>query len=382
MQVRSCSSDAVVTTEVVRDQDALDALAASWGELYASSDTATPFQTHAWTASWARAYCPPGRLRVVLVRSDGELAAVAPLYVRTTATGVRVLSPLGGELSDFSDLLLPPDRPQVAEALVRALLDEPGWSALDLPQLRPDAVATGWAQTWPGEVVRLTASASAELPAQPLDEVLGRLPSRSAKVVRRKLRKADELDLTVQQVPADAARPAVSAMLDLHHQQWRGRGMNPEHGHPRFRGHLAEALAAMVAQGQARIAEYRIDGDLVASQIYLVGHRFVGAYLVGISPRFRELADVSALMLREDLRWTMASGRARYSMMRGLEEYKLRWRPEVVQNHRLLLLRPGSPTAQLPAAAAVARQAAVRLVRTHAPRLQQFRDRLRTLTGP
>src|SRR5688500_9937384 len=89
---------------VVRDQAGLDALAADWAALYAACPSATPFQSHAWSAAWARAYVPPGRLRVFVVRSSAELIAVAPLY-RTRRGPWSVLALLGGDISDFLDVL-------------------------------------------------------------------------------------------------------------------------------------------------------------------------------------------------------------------------------------------------------------------------------------
>jgi CelD/BcsL family acetyltransferase involved in cellulose biosynthesis len=365
-----------IGTTIVRDQKAFDGLAAEWNQLYEGCASATPFQSHAWLASWAREYCPPGRLRVVLVRSGGRLVAAAPLRV-TRRAGLPVLATLGGELSDYGDLLVDPDDELVADALVAALLAESGWSALDLPHLRPEAAARSWARRWPGNVTRLPDSSSLELPGEPMTEVLARLPGRSAKVVRKKLRNVDDLALRVDDVPAQAVPDGIGRMLHLHQEQWRGRGMTPEHGTARFARHLTEAMRAMVASGQARITEYHLDGELLASQLYLIGPLFVGAYLAGISPRLRERADVSALMVREDLRITSDLGVPRYSMMRGLEEYKLRWRPDVVVNERLVLARPRSVRGAAVARLALARRGAVTLVNRRAPWVVQLRSRLR-----
>lgn len=364
----------------MRDQNSFDGLAQEWSELYAASPSVTPFQSHAWLAAWARAYCPPGKLRVFLVRSSGRLVAAAPLHL-TRRGPWRVLTPLGGELADFGDLLVPAADPRVAAALADAVLAEPAWSVLDLPHVRPDASVRTWVPHWPGQIRSLEGSSSLELPGQPFDEVLGRLPGRSAKVVRRKLRNADELGVQVSDVPSDAVPEAVAAMLRLHEEQWRGRGMTPEHGTARFAGHLTEAMQGMVAAGQARIAEYRVDGDHVASQLYLVGHGLVGAYLAGIAPRFRELADVSALMVREDLRLTSDLGIARYSMMRGVEEYKLRWRPDPVVNDRLLLGRRRSLPWESYVRLAMARKSTVGVLKQRAPWAKELVGRLGKLRG-
>lgn len=363
--------------EVVGEHAAFDALAGEWAELYDATPTASPFQSHAWLSAWARAYVRPGRLRVVLVRSAGRLVAAAPLYQDRRGPW-PVLTPLGSALADFSDVLIAEDGgPQAADALTQALLGLPGWRVLDLPEVRPDAAAQQWAGSWPGRVTRLDAATSLELPVGELADVLSRLPGRSAKVVRRKLRRVDELGVVATDVAPQDVPAAVADMLRLHHEQWHGRGMTPEHGSGTFAVHLTEAMEGMVAAGSARITEYRIDGELLASQLYVVGHGLVGSYLAGIAPALREMVDVAALMLREDLRLAVSLGVPRYSMMRGVEEYKLRWRPEAVVHERLVLARPGPTGGAGFAPAAAARRAAVLWAKARAPWLRRVAGRLR-----
>ena len=327
-------------TEVVTDQARFDELAHEWDRLYAQCPAATPFQTHAWTAAWARAYCPPGRLRVVVVRAGGQMVAAAPLQLVRRGPW-PVLVPLGGQITDFTDLLLGEPSGAAAAALTRALLGLPGWRLVDLPQLRPDAVALAWSHTWPGRVTRLAGAVSLELPARPLPELIAQLPKRTAGVIRRKLKKIDAAGVRASTVAPAAVPGAVADMLRLHEEQWRGRGITPEHLTPRFATHLTEAISRMVARGQAMVVTYDLDGELVVVQLELVGTRFLGYYLAGISPRLRERIDTATLLVRNDIRLTLDAGLPRYSMMRGEEEYKLRWRPERVEHTRAVLSRPG-----------------------------------------
>ncbi|MCU1605705.1 MAG: Acetyltransferase involved in cellulose biosynthesis, CelD/BcsL family, partial [Modestobacter sp.] len=328
-------------TDVVRDLEGFDALAADWAQLYADCPPATPFQSHAWLAAWARAYGVGDQLRVVVVRSAGRLVAAAPL-VRTRRGPWAVLAPLGGDITDVVDVLVrEPVEPGVDAALTAALLAESGWRVIDLPEVAPAGGVLRWSRTWPGRSTTVAASRCLELPAVPLPEQLDRLPGRTASTLRRKLRKVDQLGVQVTGTPAADVPAGVAALLALHEEQWRGRGGNPEHLTPRFTQHLTEALTRLVADGQARLAQYRIDGELVAAQIDLLGHDTLSYYLAGVSPRLRELADVSSMLVRHDLEQAVAAGLPRYSMLRGLEDYKYRWRPDPVQQHRVVLSRPG-----------------------------------------
>ncbi len=325
---------------VLRTHEKLERLRGEWRQLYEACPTATPFLAHAWVAAWARAYCPPGSLRVVVVRSSGRLVAAVPLCL-VRRRGWPALVPLGAGISDYTDILLAENTAAVRDTVTAALLAEPGWRLLELPELRPDAVALDWTAEWPGRTTRLPGAVSLELPGVPFDALLQRLPSRTASVIRRKLRKSDALGIVTAQVPAERTAEAVAAMLRLHEEQWRGRGINPEHLSARFAEHLTRALPQLVADGQAVVLEHRLDGALVAGQVGLVGHDLLGYYLAGISPRLKEQVDVASLLIRADVEVTVAHGLSRYSLMRGEEDYKLRWRPEWIEHTRLICARPG-----------------------------------------
>ncbi|TFV53696.1 GNAT family N-acetyltransferase [Blastococcus sp. TF02A_35] len=366
-------------TEVVSDADAFDALAEEWALLHAASPHATPFQSHAWLRSWWRGYGRPGALRVVLVRSGGRLRAAAPLHLVRRA-GIGVLAPVGAGISDVSDVLVADGDPEAAAQLVQGLLGLRGWQALDLPEVRPGTGAPLLAAAWPGPVRTTAASVMLQVPGRPVDELLGALKSSSAKAVRKKLRKADELGLTCRQLTAGEADDAVRRLLDLHARQWAGRGMTAEHGRDRFGQHLADAVPAMVASGHAALLEYALDGEHVASQLHLVGTEFVGSYLAGISPEARAQFDVAVVMMRHDLELTTALERPVLTMFRGEESYKLRWHPEPVANTRRLLVRPRSAGGAAVAGAVLARAGAVRWAKQRAPWVREVRDRARRLT--
>lgn len=339
-QVQRPSSE--VGGTVLTTHDALDALRADWDDLWARTPGASAFQSHAWVSSWARAYAGPGTLRVAVVRRDGALVAGAAL-VEQRRGPFRVLAPLGGAITDVTDVLLDPAAAGALSALADTLVRLPGWDSLDLPELPPGAAGLGLADRWPGRTWSAPSSLSLELPALPLADVFGRLPSRTAGTLRRKQRKAGSVGVQRTEVtdPADLAR-AVDDLVALHRAQWAGRGGNPEHLTGRFRDHLVGALEGLVPAGAAVLAEYRVDGRLLASQIDLVDGRAVSYYLAGIDPELRALIDTAVLLATSDLALALDRGVPRYSMLRGREDYKLRWRPEEVWATRLVLVRPSS----------------------------------------
>ncbi|MGY1706855.1 GNAT family N-acetyltransferase [Geodermatophilus sp. SYSU D00697] len=325
---------------VVRAHADFDVLAGAWDDLWARCPSATPFQTHAWTSAWARAYVPAGQLVVVTVWEDDLLVAAAALH-RVRRGLVHLLAPLGGDLSDHTDVLVDPEVPDAGPRLVQALLQVPGWRLVDLPEVLPDAEAARWAQGWPGRVRRRTGSVHLHLPALPVADVLARVPARTAGTLRRKLRRVDRLGIERTEVAPGSVARAVPDLIRLHEAQWAGRRGNPEHLTDRFRQHLVDALAPMIERGQAVFVEYRLDGELMASEVDLVGPEQLAYYLAGISPELRQHIDTAVLLVSGALERATRLEKAEYSFLRGEEDYKLRWRPTEVTSTRLLLARPG-----------------------------------------
>ncbi|WNV76415.1 GNAT family N-acetyltransferase [Geodermatophilus sp. DSM 44513] len=323
-----------------RDHAGFDALADAWDDLWRRSPTATGFLTHAWTSAWARGYVPDGRLAVVTVWDGDRLVAAAPLYRRRRGP-VPVLAPLGGPLSDHTDVLLDPRVPDAGPRLVEALLQVPGWRVLDLPEVLPGSAAAAWTRTWPGRTRRVPSSLNLHLPVLPVADVLARIPAKTAGKIRWKLTKIDRLGIERTELLPVAVPAAVRELVRLHAAQWAGRRGNPEHLTERFRTFFAAALGPMVDRGQAAVVEYRLDGRLVASEVHLVGHRQLSYYLPGIDPELRQHIDTSVLLVSRGLELAARLGLTEYSFLRGGEDYKLHWRPEHVTAERVLLARPG-----------------------------------------
>ena len=277
----------VFTTEVCRDADRFGQLGPDWTSLYRRCRTATPFQSHAWLHSWWLSYGRRGRLRVVLVRRDGDLVAAAPLML--VRRPFPVLVPLGGSISDFSDVLLDDDCPQAADELAGALAALARTAVIDLREVRPGAAVEQVHARWDGPRRELADSSCLELPAVPMDELLGRLASARAQRARAKLRKLDALGIEERVVPGNEIPAAVERLLALHRRQWQGRGVTPEHLSTRFSDHLVRSIRSMVEGGDARgdrVPAGRRGGGRAISRC--CRPQLAGGYLYGADPMLRE----------------------------------------------------------------------------------------------
>ncbi|MBD0744983.1 GNAT family N-acetyltransferase [Streptomyces sp. CBMA152] len=324
-----------VLVEVCTDAGRFGALAPEWRRLHARCRTATPFQSHAWLHSWWLSYGVNGRLRVVLVRRNGELVAAAPLML--TYRPYRVLVGLGGAISDYKDVLLDDTcAAEAAHALVTAVRETARGALVDLREVRPSGAAELLHTHWPGARASLPDSACLELPSAPMDELLTRLAANRAQRVRAKLRKIDALGVTERAVPVAEVPSTLEALLSLHQMQWRGRGVTREHVRPRFADHLTRSVRQMVADGEAVVTEFRLEDRVVAVDLTLRAPSLTGAYLYGAHPGLRaRKVDVATLLLRSCTRTAHPS--SVLSLLRGNEPYKHHWRPEPTLNQRYLL---------------------------------------------
>ncbi|MFE9661852.1 GNAT family N-acetyltransferase [Streptomyces sp. NPDC005955] len=366
------ATDPGPTVELCRDPDAFAALAGAWQRLFDRCHAATPFQHHAWLHSWWQSYGRPGRLRVVLVREAGELVGAAPLTL--VRHPFPALVPLGGALADHGDVLLDDARAApAASALARGIAGAARGAVVDLREVRPGAAAEQVYAAWSGPKRRLADSVCLELPAAPLEELVGRLARPRAQRVRAKLRKLDALGVRSRVVTAGEVPGALAALVALHRLQWQGRKVTPEHLRPRFAAHLERAVVPMVRSGHAAVTEFRLDGEVVAVDVTLLAPGFAGAYLYGAHPGLRERkADVATMLLRSGARLPTRDGTGGpgvLSLLRGDEPYKHHWRPTPVVNQRLLLARRrGAPWLTTALADAGARELVRRVRRAHRER--------------
>lgn len=124
-----------LVTDVVSSEQALHALAGEWDALAARSETSLPFNAHAWAiACWSHFHrhahgYTEAVLHVVVLREDGRVVAIAPLWIavrRLPGFILRVARWIGDGPSDYSDLLVETGRPELAEAIAAHLLAPEG----------------------------------------------------------------------------------------------------------------------------------------------------------------------------------------------------------------------------------------------------------------
>ncbi|WP_323792709.1 hypothetical protein, partial [Nocardioides sp.] len=104
----------MLTCDLTVTLEAAEALAPEWDAL-ADACEAGPFARPLFALTWWRTL-GTGELRVVTVRQDGELVALAPLHRRRVGP-LQVVRWLGHGLGTVAEALVRPDRPGADAAL-------------------------------------------------------------------------------------------------------------------------------------------------------------------------------------------------------------------------------------------------------------------------
>lgn len=103
----------------------------AWNSLVARSDTNSVFLTHQWARSWLAVYGGDRQLLFVVANDASGVRGVMPLVVDRTPAN-RVARFVGDGRADYSDVLAPAGEPEVATAMLDALLASDCWDSLDL----------------------------------------------------------------------------------------------------------------------------------------------------------------------------------------------------------------------------------------------------------
>ncbi|ADB53720.1 GNAT family N-acetyltransferase [Conexibacter woesei] len=218
-----------VTTELIEDPAALEALRGEWDALCVAC--AEPICSPAWMLAWWRHVAPAGASpRVVAVRDGSALIGLAPFYViagQRPAT-YRLMA------DDFSSnvaLLAAADRIWDVAAATGAALAA-AHPRPEVVALAPLSASKPWAEAfadgWPGRMRPLTGRLRYEETATLVlsgtyDEWLAGRSAGFRKSVRRRARAFASAGGVIRLSTPESRAEDVAAFISLHAARWRGR---------------------------------------------------------------------------------------------------------------------------------------------------------------
>jgi CelD/BcsL family acetyltransferase involved in cellulose biosynthesis len=302
----------------------IERLSTEWKALWQRVPNATPFQSPEWLISWWE--CFGNSTRVVLTARDGrDLVAVLPVY-RLEERGFCKLLPIGISLSDYLDAVVCPNYPGLAETLLAALVDLPGWHECYIPDLPP--LAAMLAAQCPRELEE-EVGAGETCPILALPDAVEALSTVIPRKTLRDLRQARRRAAAVGTAGAMRATAAtltefMEEFFRLHESRWRpivGHGVCADPVVREF--HLA-AAGRMIEAGMLRLYLLRIGTAAIAAYYGFLAKGIAFAYLSAFDP---ERADLSpgTQIVGHAIEEAVREGACEFHFLRGGEAYKYAW---------------------------------------------------------
>jgi CelD/BcsL family acetyltransferase involved in cellulose biosynthesis len=322
---------------LVQDADGLSALGREWDELLRASDADSPFLTWDWVDAWWRHLRGSRALRLIAVRTDGRLIAIAPLA--TAPTRLPWVSRLefvatGNAGSDYLDLIV---RRGWEEPALVALADAFASQAVSM---RLDHLPVGSQSAaladrmhgagWTPLPARSGVCPVAVLAGQTWDSYLGTLGSNHRANVRRRLR-ALEKQFTVrfERVDSDDRRAEVLEwLIRVHNQRWDARGGSTAFPNAACRAFHEEATSRALRTNRLRLHMLYLDDVPVASTYCLAHNHRVYFYQGAFDEQYRQHA-VGLVAMALTIRSAIAEGAREFDFLYGVEPYKWLWAREV-----------------------------------------------------
>jgi CelD/BcsL family acetyltransferase involved in cellulose biosynthesis len=327
----------MLTLERIEDASRFAALSAEWDALLANSDAASVFLTWEWMHAWWSHLGRGRRLRLLTVRQDGQLVAVAPLALAgprlSRLVPFRTLQLLGSGVagSDYLDVVLARDaREESLRGLAAALGRER--FMLDLGRLAPGAaLATELSaqlqrQGWSGREAKRETCPFIPLAGHTWESYLALLGSAHRYNVQRRLRnlhRRHQVELVTVHTEAERGE-ALARLIALHEARWRGRGRSEAFSSPALVAFHQDFTRRALARGWLRLLELRLDGRAVAALYGLLYRGTFSFYQSGFDPDFAR-DSVGLVMMALAIRRALEEGAAEYDLLHGDEAYKSSW---------------------------------------------------------
>jgi CelD/BcsL family acetyltransferase involved in cellulose biosynthesis len=303
---------------------ALEAMREEWSALCDRAAGATPFQRPEWLIPYCRAFGVE-RPVALTIRERGKLVALAPVVTYPDG-GRRVVTLLGGGISDYQDALVDPawdrrgdDVLDLVSAFARradALLLEhlPAASPLrsaasrahGVPEAAPDGVCPVLAL--PPDASRLEAALDPRL-------------AENLRYARRRLARAGAVLTTAREHDLDQH---LEALFSVHEARWSARGRSGVLAAPALRRFHAEVARGMHGCGALRLHVLWLEGRPIAAFHGFSYRGRVYYYIGGFDPAHRA-ASPGTFVIAHAVEAAIAEGAREFDFLRGPERYKYEW---------------------------------------------------------
>jgi CelD/BcsL family acetyltransferase involved in cellulose biosynthesis len=190
-----------------------------------------------------------------------------------------------------------------------------------------------------GSIRALPRSVSPYLPlTSTWEDYLGSRSQRFRKQLKRARRKLSEMGqaAVTRLLPADDCAQWMAEVIAINERSWKARRGTDLLRHPALKGFFLDLVAELAPQGHIDLHVLRLDGRAVAYELGFDFGSRIFAYNAGY---LQELAPLSPgnVVTAAVIESACARGRVEYDMLRGDEDYKLRFGDRLRSESELLV---------------------------------------------
>jgi CelD/BcsL family acetyltransferase involved in cellulose biosynthesis len=311
--------------DIIEDLEGLRPLGPEWNEIAPPNEVA-PWLSFDWMEAAATAYGKGNRLRIVTVRRDGRLSAVAPLVLKSSDQPFRPLRLdfLGGEeLKEPNDFV---SRDLVSlEHLLDAIVSERVYP-MRLSRLPNDPERIGLLMGRFRKSGWITPVMSMSYPY--LDLRTDPIRKSMREDLRRARRKAESSGEVRSDVVAASSREELLGHLEaafrIESSGWKGQNHTAILSNGPRREFFSRYACSAWSGGMLRLRFLRIGGTAVAAQYAVVSARSYWLLNIGYDEEYRHCSPGN-LLLEESIRDAARSGLERYNFLGKEEPWTRRW---------------------------------------------------------
>lgn len=347
--------------EVVRTEEAFDALQPAWEALVSRMQVGTPFVRYDWCRSWWRHFGKGKSLAIGVLRErDGQVVAIAPCVIAPGSSGFRRglkhltwMGGLGDVLVERMDFLVPHGREdELTPALLRFLEKLEGeWDAIWLPAIPADSKNLPYLSEALGKAGNADGIADVH-PCRftPIPTDWKAYEGARSSRWRRNLRNRWSSFIDEHQgrrCVSGVDMPhgeALDHLARLHHLQWPGDSSN--FLRPAAWAFYRENALRWLEEGHALLTYLAVGDRVVSAALGLIKRNAFSLFQQGWDPEFKALS-IGNLAVHWSLETAARHGLETYDMLSGDCRYKAEWCPELRQTLDMEAYNPESLRAQV-----------------------------------
>ena len=322
-----------LTVECIHDPAAFTAMREEWNRLLRESAADTPFLTWEWLHTWWRHLGESSSLRLLVVRSGGDLIAIAPLRLVNSAlywfSRLEFLG-TGHAGSDYLDLIV--RREHEAESIdAIAQYLKANQVAMRLNHLAPGSLGARLAQQVASDGWTFSSADDGTCPVIPLasltfDGYLATLGSSHRANFRRRLKGlGQKFEMQFEQVRTHRERcDMLAALVGFHEKRWKEEGGSSAFMTPAVVAFQDDVTRHALDAGWLRMYVLRLNGETAAVMYgFHYGGRFY-FYQHGFDDRY-QAHSVGLVLMGLTIRAAIDEGAGEFDMLWGVEPYKFLW---------------------------------------------------------